>query len=299
MKAQGMRHGCAGLNPSLWRDLERRLGTSDLLEWLENEAERVANLGRTHVGRVQFSQVLLRDRGIGVLHARPYLPALATIRWRGTGYEVAYSSYQRTEDRRFAVAHEIAHTFWFAPGTEGQPLSLLQRVLGDDPTIEWLCNRGAAAMLLPRGDLTKVLESAPNVLHRIPELAKRYVVPERLVARRVFHDLGGREFCVAGVRLDSKDSQPRQGRVVWFAPFPGRALTKKRVQGRIVPWDLLPDVPLDTTGEVELDGRWVLLAESASRPERAKPLSDYPPLPPRRAWVGRTTEAWYVAIPRE
>lgn len=297
--AQGREDRCAGLNVSLWRDLERRLGTSNLLEWLENEAERVANLGRTQVGPVRFSRLLLRDRGIGTLQTRPHLPAIATIRWGGTGYEVAYSSYQRTEDRRFAVAHEIAHTFWFAPGTDGQPLSPLQRALGDDPTIEWLCNRAAAAMLLPRGDLAKVLERGPNVLHQIPDIARDYLVPERLVARRLFHDLSGRELCIVGVRLDSRSREPRQGRIVWSAPCPGRRLAKKKLEGRVIPRELLPDVPLDTTSDVEVDGRWLILVESASRPDRAKPLNDYPRLPPRRAWVGRIAEAWYVAIPRE
>ena len=299
MKTQETPLNRTDMNRSLWRDLERRLGTSDLLQWLENETERVANLGRTHTGCVRFSQSLLRDRAITIIRAGTHLPALATIRPVESGYEIAYASFARAEDQRFAIAHEISHTFWFAPGVDGRPLSPLQRALGDDPTIEWLCNRAAAAMLLPRSDVSELVEHAPNVLHEIPDLARRYVIPERLVARRIFHDLGDSEMSVAGVRLENGKNRPAQAKVAWLAALPGRAKTKKRVEGRIVPIDLLPDVPVGTTAAVDVDGRWLMLLESATKRDRSKPLSACSRLPPRRAWVARTSDVWYLAIRAE
>lgn len=285
------------INRSLLQDLERRLGTADLVDWLETQAERVANLGRGRSGRVDFTRSLLRDRSITKISAELHLPALATIRWQRTGYEIAYAAFsRRIEDQRFAIAHEIAHTFWFAPERGMEPLSPLQRALGDDPTIEWLCNRAAAAILLPRSDVLEIAQDAPRILHHVPRLAKRYLVPERLVARRVFHDLCvPKEFFVAGIRADVERSECR--RIAWFASPLGARATKS-VDGRVIPEELLPDVPVGETTEAEVDGRWWALIESLSTRSRAKPLKHSSAMPSRAGWVARTTESWYIAIPR-
>jgi hypothetical protein len=101
-------------NAALWADLQQRLGTNDLVEWLETASTRLAELGRTQLGRIAFTSTLLRDRRISVLLPKPYLSALATIVPRCGRYEVYYRPFQRVEDQRFWIAHEIAHTFWFA-----------------------------------------------------------------------------------------------------------------------------------------------------------------------------------------
>ncbi|MGO8697352.1 MAG: ImmA/IrrE family metallo-endopeptidase [Limisphaerales bacterium] len=285
------------LNAALWRDLESRLGTRDLIEWLEVEAERVAALGRSQRGCVGFSTALLRDRSINLVQTKPYLPGLQTIVPKAQGYVINCSPFQRVEDQRFGIAHEIAHTFWFAPDGGGRPLSPLQRTIGEDPTIEWLCNRGAAAILLPRGELKGILDHELKVLHEIPSFAKRYVVPERLVARRIFHDLAHKDLSVLAVQLRASNGLRRNGEIIWFAPAPSKVLVGDKPQSRVVPRDLLPEVATGTTAEVELDGRWWLLAESASSSRRARPLGNCPPMQPHRAWVGRNGDAWYMGLP--
>jgi hypothetical protein len=285
------------LNPALWRDLESRLGVRDLIEWLEVEAERVAALGRNHRGPIAFSTALLRDRNINLIQTKPYLPALQTIVPTTQGYEIHCSPFQRLEDQRFGIAHELAHTFWFATGGGGRPLSPLQRAIGDDPTIEWLCNRGAAAILLPRSDLNRLPNDKPRMLHEIPELAKHYVVSERLVARRIFHDLAQKEFSLLAVRLQASNGVRRNGQVMWFAPAPGGELTGNKLQNRVIPSGMLPEVATGISTEVEVDGRWWLLAADASSSRRAKPLGQCPPMQPHRAWVGRSGDVWYMAIP--
>jgi hypothetical protein len=282
------------LNPALWRDLERRLGTHDLVEWLETEAERVATLGRNGRSPVAFTAALLRDRNVISHRSKPYLPALQTILATPQGYEIHYSPFQRIEDQRFGIAHEIAHTFWLTTDGSGRPVSPLQRVIGDDPTIEWLCNRGAAAILLPRSDLAKVVDNVPFVLHQIPSIAAHYIVPERLVARRILHELAktGGDADILAVRLKDK-----QARVWWFSPAPGKPEVNKRVENRVIPQGCLPDVPSGKTTEVELDGRWWLLGSSASSPSRAKPLNQCDPMKAKQAWVGRIENTWYIVLP--
>lgn len=289
----------ARLNSALWKDLERRLGTRDLVEWLEKETARVAALGRNEHGPLAFSSALLRDRSISLIRPKPYLPALQTIsKTTQGGYEICYSPFQRIEDRRFGIAHEIAHTFWLAPEEGGQPLSPLQRGLGDDPTIEWLCNRGAAALLLPRSDVAEFVGQPLKTLHLIPSIAKHYLVPERLVARRIFHDLGGADTFLLSARLKGNKGPRQRGQVVWFAAPPGSREVRKRLEGRIVPLELLPEVPLGASVKTEVDGRWWVLVGGALKHGRAQPLRHSTPVPSRIAWVGRCADSWFFALPQ-
>jgi len=289
----------AHLNDALWKDLERRLGTSDLVEWLEKEAQRVANLGRKRSGQIDVSSPeLLRDRGIGKLRAMPYIPALATIHSRGGVYEIRYAPYQRPEDTRFGIAHELAHTFWFSRTHPGEPLSPLQRALGDDPTIEWLCNRGGAAILLPREDVMASLGDGPPALHLIPHLSKHYVVPERLVARRLFQEFSCTRVSIVGISLKTLGSS-QAGTVAWLAPFQRNGRRSKSATGRAVPADMIPQIPLGSTHELEVDGRWLLLEEGTAAAGRARPLHLYAERPECRAWVCRTVDTLYLAIPKE
>jgi len=287
------------LNEALWQDLERRLGTADLIGWLERESERVAQLGRRESGHIDVSSAeLLRDRRVGKLRAVPYMPALATIQARDGSYEIRYVPYQRREDTRFGIAHELAHTFWFSPTQPGEPLSPLQRALGDDPTIEWLCNRGGAAILLPRGDVMSFIGEGPRGLHRIPELAKRYVVPERLVARRLFQEFSDVEVTIAGISLKGEASS-RTGTVAWLVPFQRSGRRRKSATGRVVPADMIPQVPLGPTHELAVDGRWLLLEEGTATAGKARPLNSYAAQAGARAWVCRTVDTVYLAIPKQ
>jgi hypothetical protein len=283
------------INPALWEDLQHRLETGDLVRWLEVESERVARLGLTERRCVAFSTTLLRDRDVFCLRAKPYLPGLQTIVPTPQGYEINFNPYQQLVDRRFGIAHELAHTFWFAPGLKGLPLSPLQKVIGPDETIEWLCNRAAAAILLPRSEIAEMLTDEPTSLHQIPSLAKSYLVPERMVARRIFHDLGGKDFSLLAARLD-RGGTPGRGHVAWFAPTPNQRMIKTQLN-RVFPSHLLPDAAPGQTTKMEIDMRWWLLSESAYSRDRAKPLARCSSIGSNLAWVGRCGETWYFALP--
>jgi hypothetical protein len=279
------------LNLSLWNDLERKLGTTNLIDWLEMEAERIANLGRTHRGTTAFSSSLLRDRRIVMLRSKPFLPGLQTIVATSRGYEVNYSPFQRIEDQRFGIAHEIAHTFWFVKGEFGVPLSSLQRSIGEDKTIEWLCNRAAAALLLPRSQLEYALRQFPAILHLIPEISRTYLVPERLVGRRLFHDLTDTNFSIVAVDGSVRDN----AHVSWFAAPPNMKALKRDLN-RVIPFDLLPNIPSGTSSEVEVDGRWSALVRSVFDKARAKPLARQSSVSAVAAHVGRVQDRWFIAI---
>jgi hypothetical protein len=282
-----------GLNSTLWRDLERRLGTEDLIEWLETEAERISRLGQCNGGAVAFSPALLKDRSIVVLRSKAYLPGLQTIVPIDCGYQVNYSPYQRLEDQRFGIAHEIAHTFWFGQGKLGKPLSPLQLTIGEDKTIEWLCNRAAAALLLPRSDMKNLQAKMPFVLHMIADVAKKYLVPERLVARRLFHDLSSMDMSLISVAVDVPQ---KRCRIMWFAPSPKRRAAKKDMK-RIVPLDMVPELQPDSCAELDLDGRWFSLIQDAYSHGRAKPLDRIVQGSKIKGYVGKKDNLWYFAFP--
>jgi hypothetical protein len=282
------------LNDALWEDLQRRLGTTDLLSWIEQEVERLAALGRTHLGRIEFGRDLLRACGIVRFAAKPNLGALASINPSEHGYELFYRPFQRVTDQRFWIAHEIAHTFWFDPKRRGRPLSPLQSVLGPDPTIEWLCNRTAAALLIPARELSPFKDRFEEALALIPELARRYVVPERLLARRIFHDWGKLAWNVLAVQIMDRGGD---GRVLWMAASPTQPLTGREPLRRIVPAEILPTRYADASLRIELDSRWWSLARGGTRYSPAKRLANLPSSKYASAYASRTGTVWYVALP--
>lgn len=283
------------LNDALWQDLQRRLGTTDLLSWIEQEAERLAALGRTRLGRIEFGRDLLRACGIVRFGAKPNLAALASINPSQRGYELFYRPFQRVADQRFWIAHEIAHTFWFDPDRPGRPLSPLQNVLGPDPTIEWLCNRTAAALLIPASELLPFKGRIEEALGAVPELARRYVVPERLLARRVFHDWGKLPWNILAVRTSTEKNG--DGTVVWMAASPAQPLIGREPLRRVVPAELLPKPSADASLQIDLDSRWWSLARGGTRHSPAKRLANLSAGRNSLAYASRTGAVWYVALP--
>jgi IrrE N-terminal-like domain len=282
------------LNAALCGDLERRLGTESLLNWLEDEAARVSALGTTHTGAVGFTERLLSDRRIVRLLRKPYLPSLASIRTSVAGYEIFYRPIQRIEHQRFWIAHEIAHTFWFSQERLGSPLSPLQSALGPDDTIEWLCNRAAAALLLPKSDLKKHAFDA-TYLHVIPKLAKTHLISERLVARRLIQDIFQADIAV--ICVSPPDESHSSARVSWAtsARLPGTE--RREPRGRFIPPELLPDLDEESTTRCELDGRWWTLIEPSRDGRAPVPLGRLKSQPVRSGLAAYSSGRWYVGLP--
>jgi hypothetical protein len=179
------------------RDLQRRLGQKDLISWIDKEGERLASLGlRSNSWNVEFTPSLLSDRNIqGISAGRISSDARISPVDFGV-YRITFREglpdYGPYYPRRFAIAHEIGHTYWFASDSKGLPLSPYQNRVGADKTIEGLCNRFAACLLLPRERLLKALtflsawkegELAP--LHIIPTLSDYFRVAERAIVQRL------------------------------------------------------------------------------------------------------------------
>jgi len=293
------------INSDLINDLARRLGTSDLLNWIETRTAELARLGWKRPGFVDLGPRLLAEVGVAGCIADMKIADLATIRPQETQSYVIHHHYFRTrpygsvEDHRFWVAHELSHTFWFSAVPGGLPLSSHQKAIGSDPTIEWLCNRAAAALLVPRGLLEALLREEgynlrddPPPLHLIPNFARKLRVAPRLLARRWFHDILSSPrnvLCIEPTpRSHEKDHNTTRFRILWEAIFSGSTKLPRKLQGRVVRFKYQHNDDLVRTIRHSLDGRWLeLIAQAHTPSQKAIPFSQLPSRPPIAAELAR------------
>jgi hypothetical protein len=250
------------LNRSLIADLEQSLGTDDILEWIEDECSRIACLGVSNNGCVRLRKSLLESVGIKEIVSTRSANDLAHISPRADGgFTLSLRGLLTKQDRRFWVAHELAHTLWYRKGSNRLPLSKMQARYGEDATIEWLCDRAAAALLVPRmflndskrDSLTRLQEGQ---LHLIERCASELDVAQRLLSRRVWHDHLRQEKLVLAfeeqaplaqqeLALGMQDvaikARPRQGLHADNARLRGAVSHKDPSNKAVVRWAAVPD----------------------------------------------------------
>jgi hypothetical protein len=292
---------------ALITDLARALGTHDLMEWIEDECSRLAVAGLSN-GCVRLNRSLLDQVRIRDIAVTMETDGLAKLLPDGhDGFKVRVRPFSSSRERRFWIAHEIAHTLWYRRDSNHVPLSSLQSFVGPDSTIEWLCNRAAAALLIPRTLLDDSNQLAlhglrDGDLHLLERCAVALDVPERLLARRIWHDLlrqdkvimaiasprdledGSSSFIPLAFGRDpalheepTLDPERRHApsKTVRWAAVPerlGRAY-RRRLERRAVSAALLPQVPQGQTCVVQLPGQWRSFLAPSLAKGRAVPLA--------------------------
>lgn len=271
-----------GINSALIADLEKRLRTHSLLNWIEERALSLSRFGCRGTW-IDLSGQLLNEVGVeGNAYSNSVL-GTSQLRVEESGrILIEHHNFRSHEDRRFWIAHEIGHMMWRDPKAKQQALSPLERQLGADPTIEWLCNRFAAALLLPRGLLARTFVRHGGALSDgvfccdikwIPIMAHSLRVPERLLVRRIFHDLMGSDLFILRVSLAGGRANPATFAVVRWEAIPRCSLTKpKSLVNRRIPVNALPSGEVTDGG---LDERLLSLYESAFSTGRARPLEPH------------------------
>lgn len=248
-------------NRYLIDDLENRLGTNDLLAWLENEADELASEGRIPAGFVHFSESLLQKRKIKRICEAEVIGKACIRPTEDEHYEITYNPVLSHLALRLAIAHEIGHTYWFQPGGGAKPLSPLQRRLGRDPDIECLCNQFAESLLLPVREIKslelKNQEGLPR-LELIPEVSNKCKLEERAVVRKLFARKGSPFAGIVCMKLTTQMWTTR------WCIIPKRAYELRTPTGfriplygkKTVPLQMLPEIPKGQTVATILDGRW-------------------------------------------
>lgn len=311
------------INRFLVEDLQNRLGTSDLFVWIENEAEGLAGKGLSSAGFIHFSNPLLQARKIRGIYKIDVVGDACIKPSNGDFYDIYYQHGLPFTKLRFSIAHEIGHTYWFAPGGGAKPLSPIQRQLGRDPSIEYLCNLYAEAILLPRTLLTRytkeLLKKYDNTdipLHIIPTLSTKFRVAEQAVARRLFSSTDSALEAIVCLRRSTKPSKPSSSESVndtrwvtsWCSILNSSSYDKERVSGfstplrssgRNIPSDMIPELSEGNTTTLYLDGRWWEgLKKQPSHTARI-PLDRVPPKQVREGYAARIGERIYLALPSE
>jgi len=261
---------------ALVRDLESRFRVSNLLDWLEQEAETIADLAYAVGSGVDpFRQSLHRVRNIAEI--RPGRPGSligehAHIVPEGRQYVVHYRMNLSTNKRRFSVAHEIGHTYFFDPNDPGKPISPFQSSVSGLATIERLCDFFAESVLLPRRHVVSAVVKDGAValppLHLIKSLAQEYRVDDKVVARRLLFRLFPRNVAILMLRRRMTIPKGKGGRGEWMVSWcaaPWELREAHSVKGirvpflseaRTIPSDMIPMLSSGVTEHCELDGRW-------------------------------------------
>ncbi|MDQ3816231.1 MAG: ImmA/IrrE family metallo-endopeptidase [Acidobacteriota bacterium] len=290
---------------------------------MELEAEGLATKGLAAAGFVRFNGSLLQARKIRGIFKDNVVGDACIKPSNGEFYDIYYQHGLPITKLRFSIAHEIGHTYWFAPGGGAKPLSPLQRRLGRDPGIEYLCNLFAEAILLPRTlllhctrDLLKKHESNDIPLHIIPTLSTRFRVAEQAVARRLFSSTDSALEAIVCLRLStksSKSSSPESANdtrwvTSWCSIINNSSYNKEQIpgfstplrrSGRNIPFDMIPELPEGQTITLYLDGRWWEgLKKQPSHIARI-PLDRVPPKQVRAGYASRIGERIYLALPSE
>ena len=300
------------INARLVRDLSERLGVQDLFLWIEAEAERLGKLGRGRNNVVYFSSRLIRARNVAQVVSKATVGSASIVPKNGH-YVIYVNQSLPLLPQRFAIAHEIGHTYWFAPGGTASPLSPLQWTLGRDPNIEVLCNRFAAALLLPRSSIVETLscnlghiDSPP--LSQIPKIARAHWVAEQLVARRLFFEILSSRLAVICLRRERGDCIDRSAgswQISWAA-LPGdlERVTKleggvvvAKSPGRRVPPEMIPMYKSDKQGRVELDSRWWDVTQVISPDQARIPLKRWARGAAKLGYICMTDTRAYLGLP--
>ena len=192
----------------------------------------------------------------------------------------------------------------------------MQSHFGSDPTIEYLCDRFAAALLLPR---QLFLQSARHLgltdqaqvpfLHLIPQLAERFRVGEQAVARRLFFHLLPRSIAILCIqqKVDSVrgGEAQRKWKTSWCA-LPADLHQRQMVaglripleaNGRVIPNSMIPHVRDGLSVECELDSRWWRGLQAQPERQSRQPFSLQQGEGGHIGFVGRVGDSLYIAHP--
>lgn len=307
------------INPHLIKDIESRVHTDDLFAWIDEESEKLAELGIDRSGSVEFTDELLRSRHISESCAVPLAAERAFIEFRDGNYVVYYKKDLPSTRLRFAIAHEIGHTYWVTQGSGNGSLSPIQAALYTDPGIEYLCDRFAVGLLLPKG---RVLESIEQLgcaidspvppIHAIEPIAAQYRVDAQMVARRLFFELSPRRLAIVGVRKNVRGSLSLPGfeicdrwAVQWCA-LPSELQRAEHISGikvpfktngRVIPDDMIPHIATGGTFVQSLDGRWWEGVRGEAVARSRKPFKARPSTSSREAYCSASDGLLLVALP--
>lgn len=238
-------------------ELARR---ENVLEWLEKEARALAIKGEGFEGRsISITRAMLAERGIAALE--PAVRSRFASAWltsSRTGLQLHYAKDVPKPRLRFSVAHELAHTY-FNMNPEFR-----------DPAVESLCDYFARCLLLPRELLMAriqelsagtLAEDVVPPLHLAGRLAREFRVAPQAVVRRMVYDIYALPLALSCIAGDGAESE--RWRTSWFVNtahsqdlIPAGGWLVPLSGNRLIPSEMVPQLPIHGTEWLSCDGRW-------------------------------------------
>lgn len=298
-------------------DLAARIGTEDLFEWIESQAEALAGVSTSaERGPIALLPGTLRARNVIRVVEDSAVERARIVAIDG-GFEIRLNPALPLLAQRFAIAHELGHTFWFASRHNTAPLSPYQWVGARDPEIEMLCDRFAAALLLPRRHLLRWLNAyGTTVDDEVPHFelltpaARVFQVAEQAVARRLYVDLRRVPLAMVWSRrvsprtLFTANAPATHWESSWCAvPEFVRSAAVQREQTiplkgrRRIPDPMLPEVTGWETIAAHLDRRWLTGVTPQPKPAVRKKLDSWDSSPPCNGYAWRGGDHAVIGIP--
>lgn len=94
-------------------DIEKQLGCSDIFNWLDTQAEILSLAGSSqHTQKTILTRELFAARSVIEVEEQDKLNQAACILPMERGYKIQYARGLPASKRRFAIAHEIGHTYF-------------------------------------------------------------------------------------------------------------------------------------------------------------------------------------------
>jgi Zn-dependent peptidase ImmA (M78 family) len=129
--------------------------------------------------------------------------------------------------RRFSIAHEIGHTFFYDIN-KNPPVRLISQVSSGvmSPKEENICSAFASELLVPHELINRELFklSGDNKLTMIVDLGNRYEVSAEVMTRRLLMEMDLSQLETTAAIFKGEDNLRRQGAKIHIRPYKGRAL---------------------------------------------------------------------------
>jgi Zn-dependent peptidase ImmA (M78 family) len=183
----------AGRNPA------KRLITRDLSFPLSVKADRMATVVRDYLGvtldeqtRWQNPEVALErwrscfaDVGVIVFKDQFRNPRFAGFCLTDPEFPIIYANNTTPKTRQiFTLFHELGHLLFHTSGIDLRSEDWLQHLKGDAGRIEVLCNRFAAAFLVPDAEFSAMLAGLPPTYETARSLAQHFKVSTLVIVRK-------------------------------------------------------------------------------------------------------------------
>jgi hypothetical protein len=206
--------------PRLEVILANYLRGNSLFEWIDRVTlETLRKVGQGDPP-IEVSGELLRSRRIESVDFVRSLPERARLEVHGNKFAVKIDSrFSRSiRWKRFLLAHELAHTFFYE--IDADPIRTALILRPGDAALEWLCSYIAKCLLMPTGALQNIfrsegMETGTLDLAVLLKLSQRFQLPWSIVAERLVEDTGLWQAILLYWHLDA--SRNSTWRLVWQA----------------------------------------------------------------------------------